>query len=213
MMVNHAYGTMTEKTAEVTFQGHKCIVVHHYELNGDDGPASNWYCGYLQVPDFLTVLTEEKLDEIFPSAIGGITYESLSLPDCLPDDGNAYIGFDTMHCFMKDFKTHECLDSLVQMAKELDKWEKQNIAKDDSMKLGLRIGERGTVNDFAAIYDLGYLDTMGLSIYRYDDPNFMKVNTKKGNISLNMSEQYVLTYCGNKVWDARKEVHPKKCCY
>ena len=88
-MVNHTYGTMTEKTAEVTFQGHKCIVVHHYELDGDDGPASNWYCGYLQVPDFLTVLTEEKLDEIFPSAIGGITYESLSLPDCLPDDGNA----------------------------------------------------------------------------------------------------------------------------
>ena len=95
MMVNHTYGTMTEKTAEVTFQGHKCIVVHHYELDGDDGPASNWYCGYLQVPDFLTVLTEEKLDEIFPSAIGGITYESLSLPDCLPDDGNAYVGFDT----------------------------------------------------------------------------------------------------------------------
>lgn len=210
MMVNHAYGTMTEKTAEVTFQGHKCIVVHHYELNGDDGPASNWYCGYLQVPDFLTVLTEEKLDEIFPSAIGGITYESLSLPDYLPDDGNAYVGFDTMRYFMKDFKTHECLDSLVQMAKELDKWEKQNIAKDDSMKLGLRIGERGTVNDFAAIYDLDYLDAMGLCLYRYDDPNFMKVNTKKGNIALNMSEQYVLTYCGNKVWDARKEVHPKK---
>lgn len=159
MMVNHAYGTMTERTAEVTFQGHKCIVVHHYELNGDDG--------------------------------------------------NAYVGFDTMRCFMKDFKTHECLDSLVQMAKELDKWEKQNIAKDDSMKLGLRIGERGTVNDFAAIYDLDYLDAMGLYLYRYDDPNFMKVNTKKGNISLNMNKQYVLTYCGNKVWDARKEVHPQ----
>ena len=81
---------------------------------------------------------------------------------------------------------------------------------DGDLKLGLRIGERGTVNDFAAIYDLDYLDAMGLCLYRYDDPNFMKVNTKKGNISLNMSKQYVLTYCGNKVWDARKEVHPKK---
>lgn len=212
MMVNHAYGTMTEKTAEVTFQGHKCIVVHHYELNGDDSPASNWYCGYLQVPDFLTVLTEEKLDEIFPSAIGGITYESLSLPDCLPDDGNAYVGFDTMHWGMRGFKTRECLDALKEMAKEVDKWTSQSMEKkgDGDLKLGLRIGERGTVNDFAAIYDLDYLNAMGLCLYRYDDPNFMKVNTKKGNISLNMSKQYVLTYCGNKVWDARKEVYPKK---
>lgn len=78
------------------------------------------------------------------------------------------------------------------------------------MKLGLRIGERVTTRELESIYDLDYLDAMGLCLYKYDDSNLMWVNTKNGNISLNMSKQYVLTYCGNKVWDARKEVHPKK---
>lgn len=131
MMVNHAYGTMTKKTVEVTFQGHKCIVVHHYELNGDDGPASNWYCGYLQVPNYLIALTREKLDDIFPSAICGITYASRTLPDCLPNDGNSYVGFDTMRWVNKDYKTYECLNALKEMAREFDEWEKQNIEKDD----------------------------------------------------------------------------------
>ena len=73
------------------------------------------------------------------------------------------------------------------------------------MELGLKIGERGTLGKFSLTYDLDYLDSMGLHLYNFADHDLMIVNTKTGPNQTKMSEDYVLTYCGNKIWDIRKE--------
>lgn len=127
---------VTKVTAETTAYGHKCIVVHHYYPNIPENerrrPSDNWYCGYLQVPKGIVGLTEEILDENLPSALGGITYEADSLPDCLPDDGNSYVGFDTCHWGMQRANTKTCLNALKRMAQELDEWaERMNTNTDE----------------------------------------------------------------------------------
>lgn len=76
------------------------------------------------------------------------------------------------------------------------------------MELGLKIGERGTLREFLSTYSKKYLCSIGWGSV-VSHPDILGINTKNRIVFVKTSYDSdldrVLTYCGDKVWDIRKE--------
>lgn len=107
-----------EKVADMTIYGHRLVVVLRYVPGLEGYPLFNkWYCAYLQVSPNVATMADSKLDDLFPQALGGITYQG-RLPNTLADDGETYIGFDTAHCGMEHVTLIQVLGALKEMEKK-----------------------------------------------------------------------------------------------
>lgn len=68
------------------------------------------------------------------------------------------------------------------------------------MELGIKIGERGSLEKMVNTYNWHYLRTHGLRVVGA----YTQALTKNGYAII---DEYadVITYCGNGIWDVRKE--------
>lgn len=124
-----SYQMINEKVIDMTIHGSRIVAVHRY-VPGlivavhryapglDEYPLlDSWYCAYLQVKSDFASKSEDELDDLFPQALGGITYQG-RLPNTLADDGKTYIGFDTAHFGMERVTLEQVLGALKEMEKK-----------------------------------------------------------------------------------------------
>lgn len=106
-----------QKVYDRKYHGRRIIVMYHSfehlpeELN--DGFMMNWYCGYMEIlaadKDYTAVnenlnpADEGCVEELYPSAIGGVTWVGY-LPQEGIDNNNQYVGFDTNHYFPNEYQ-------------------------------------------------------------------------------------------------------------
>ena len=117
-----SYQMINDKVADMTIHGHRLVVVLRYVPGLEGYPLFNkWYCAYLQVKSDFASKSEDELDDLFPQALGGITYQG-RLPNTLADDGKTYIGFDTAHFGMERVTLELVLGALKEMEKKYDRY-------------------------------------------------------------------------------------------
>lgn len=113
-----SYQMINEKVIDMTIHGSRIVAVHRYVPGLDEYPLlDSWYCAYLQVKSDFASKSEDELDDLFPQALGGITYQG-RLPNTLADDGKTYIGFDTAHFGMERVTLEQVLGALKEMEKK-----------------------------------------------------------------------------------------------